>query len=437
MNDTVWIFVEFAFAGISIVLTYLFLRSFLKQRRVEFGIFNCAIAVFVLATKFLASLFFSNYIVVISSVAIVTAFLMSYFFFDGKKITWSIVSAILSAIAGAVVELLAVIVITNFQSISLSEIMQFGIYRLAGRTLSYLFFLIIVIVVGKIRKSSITLMTTKLLVASCILPLVSVLIIQQFTMHIVDTSYIPNINEIIPMLSIIIVNIFVFILIENIIRQNEKSQALILIESQCDAQQKHITQLLDNHEQIRQISHDFKQQATVLYRLCKEKQYNELLRNLSELSNHHDEQLIVKTGNLLLDTILSSKKEEAKKHGIKFECNLNVQPELQYMSMDICILLGNAMDNAIEACMCSGSDTNKNIIELELTADSSCFQLYIKNNIGDLPQVNGEFLKTKKSNTLLHGIGLQSIKQISNRLGGDMTYEYDNEQFIIWIYLSV
>jgi len=435
MSDTIWIFVEFAFAGISIVLTYLFLRSFLKQRRTEFSTFNCIIAVSILAIKFVASLLFSNYIIIISSVAIVTAFLMSYFFFDGKKVIWSVVSAILVAIAGAVAELLAVIVITNFQSISLGEVMQFGVHRLTGRTLSYLVFLVLVIIIGKVRRNSMTSMTAKLLVALCILPLASILIIQQFTVHIIKTTYILNMNEVIPMLSIITVNIFVFILVENIIRQNEKNQALLLIESQCDAQQKHITQLLNNHEQIRQMSHDFKQQATILYRLCKEKQYNELLSSLSKLSNHHNELLIVKTGNLLLDTILSSKKEEAKKHGIKFECSLNVQPKLKYMSMDICILLGNAIDNAIEACM--RSDANTNIIELELTADSSCFQFHMKNNIGELPQANEDFLQTKKSNTLLHGIGLQSIKQISNSLGGDMIYEYNDEQFAIWIYLTI
>jgi sensor histidine kinase regulating citrate/malate metabolism len=83
------------------------------------------------------------------------------------------------------------------------------------------------------------------------------------------------------------------------------------------------------------------------------------------------------------------------------------------------------------------SDAHKNIIELELTADSSCFQFHMKNNIGELPQANDEFLQTKKSNTLLHGIGLQSIKQISNSLGGDMTYEYNDEHFAIWIYLNI
>jgi len=360
---------------------------------------------------------------------------MGHFFFR-NKLNWTILSAVLSTIAGMVSEFLSGIFITRFMSVSLGDVMQFGIYRVMARTLSYLFFLTIVIWVGRFRKGSMTLITPKLAVALCVLPLASILIAQQFTVHIVDTTtYVPSVNEVIPILSIIVVNIFVFILMETIMRQNEKSQALTLIEAQSDAQQKHIRQLLNSYEQIRQISHDFKQQSDILYRLCKEKRYDELFQNLSNLSNHHSPLLIVKTGNILLDTTLSSKKEEAMKQEIEFECNLRVQPELPYMCMDICIMLGNAIDNAIEACSRSRSD--KKIIKLELTADTSHFQFFMKNNVGTLPQTNGEFLQTKKTDKLRHGVGLQSIKQISNSFGGDMTYEYDDEQFEIWIYLPM
>lgn len=431
MNDMMWMFVEFAFASISLVLTYLFVRAFLKRKRSDLNVLNVAVAVLVLAAKFFTSLFFSEYVVT-SSVAILTAFVMGHVFFRGK-LNLTIMSAILAAIAGAISELMAVIVITCFQSVSLEEVMQFGIYRLLSKTLNYLFFLMIVILVERFKKSSIALVTVKSVLALCILPIASILIVQQFTVHIVDTAYITNINEIIPMLSIVTVNIFVFVLVENIARQNEKSQALILVEAQSDAQQKYINQLLNNHEQIRHMSHDFKHQAGVLYRLCKEKQYDELLCHLSKLSNHHSALLIVKTGNLLLDTILSSKKEEAKSLGIKIECDLAVLPKLPYMSMDICMLLGNAIDNSIEACMHSNVD--QKVIELELTADSSRFLFHMKNNIGEPPQTDGDFLQTKKSDKMHHGVGLQSIKRISNRLGGDMTYEHDDERFAIWIYL--
>lgn len=112
MNDMMWMFVEFAFASISLVLTYLFVRAFLKRKRSDLNVLNVAVAVLVLAAKFFTSLFFSEYVVT-SSVAILTAFVMGHVFFRGK-LNLTIMSAILAAIAGAISELMAVIVITCF-----------------------------------------------------------------------------------------------------------------------------------------------------------------------------------------------------------------------------------------------------------------------------------------------------------------------------------
>jgi len=278
-------------------------------------------------------------------------------------------------------------------------------------------------------------MNVKLILALSILPLVSILVYLQFISFVVATTHYLTITETIPMLSIVVVNIFIFVLVENIMRQNEKNKALLLIETQNDAQQKRIGQLMDYHEQVRHIFHNFKQQADVLYRLCKEKQYDELLDNLSKLSNHHNTLIIVKTGNLLLDTILSSKKAEATKQNIDFEFLLNVKPNLSYINMEICILLGNAIDNAIEACMRSTLDIK--IIEMNLTATQSSFLFKMRNSIGETPQVEGEFLKTKKSDSLHHGIGMSSMSQTCRKLGGNLDYEYDDEQFRIWIHLPI
>ena len=313
--------------------------------------------------------------------------------------------------------------------------MNFNIYRLQVRTLSHLFLLLVITLVGRFKARTTSIMTNKLMLTLCILPTMSIFIMQKFAIHVVEITDIITVNEAIPMISIIAVNIFVFILVENLIVQNEKNQALLIIREQNIAQQKHIKQLLTTHDQIRQMSHDFKQQADILYRLCKDRHYDELLTHLSQLSNHRNALLIVKTGNIMLDTILSSKKDEADKQTINFKLTLNVQPDLYYMSIDICILLGNAIDNAIEACMMSAKKDR--VIEMDLTADSSRFLLRMKNTVGEKPHLIGEFLQTKKSDRLRHGVGLQSIKQISKNLGGDMSYKYDEEYFSIWIYIPV
>ena len=435
MEQLIWILVEFTFASISVVLANLFVRSFLKQETNPiFNRIGKIVIVTAFALKFLTNLYFSENIIIISSVTIITAFSLGKFYFR-DKLAMTIMTAVFAFISGAIAELLAGVIITGFRPISLEYVMQFGIYRIQARTLSLLFLLIIIILIRQFRKSSMSAMNNRLVFSLCILPLSSILIAQQFMIHVIDTASVTTINEVIPMLSIVIVNVFIFILVENIMRQHERSQELLLIKAQSDIQQQHISQLINNHEQIRLMSHDFKHQVDVLHQLCEGKCCNELKNTLMKLSNRHNATLLVKTGNTILDTILSSKKEDAIRQNIKFDFNLIVKPELSYMSMDIYVLMGNAIDNAIEACV--RSNAVDRFIKVDLTANSSCFQLHIKNSIGNIPQVRDEFLQTQKNDRLRHGIGLKSIKQISKKLGGDMTYEYDDEQFEIWIYLTV
>ena len=434
MENIPWITVEIAFAGINTALVYLLVQAFLKKQNKAHVAWKIAAIIAVIAAKFFAGYYHIENVFVISSISILSAFLIGIVCFQAKVI-WIWISAAFSFLAGGMSELLAVFMIAGYQTAPIGNVMQLGIFRLQTRTLAGLFILLIIAIVSRLRIGDMKAMSAKLMLSLCVPPIVSILIVQQFATHIMIVAYIPTINEVIPMLSIITVNIFIFVLIEGIIRQNEKKRALLLIELQNAAQQKYINQLVDTHEQIRKMSHDFKHRVKVLYTLCKEQQYDKLLTVLSETKNSYAESLIVKTENTILDATLSSMIEEAVKQGIDFKPNLNVHPNLTYMSMDICVLLGNAFDNAIEACIRS-SDKRK-FIELDLTATESKFMFRMRNTVGELPQHEGSFLKTKKSDALYHGIGLQSMKQTCNELNGDLTYEYDNECFMLWVYINI
>ena len=434
MENTAWIIVELVFACVHTTLTYLFVRFFLHQKKSEFVVTDGAVLVAAFATLFLSNFYFSENVFAVFGASVVTAFIIGKFYFQ-SKLAVAAITSLFAFLAGAVSELLAVVVITDFNTVAIDVVMQFGTHRLASRTLSSLFMLIFIMIVSRLRKSSMAKLTANFILGLSVLPIVSILIVKQFVLHIVDANDISAVNDAITILSIILVNIFVFVLLENIMRQNEKNQDLLLITAQSAAQQQHYNQIIDSHEQIKLLSHDFKQQTVVLFRLCNEGHYEELQKELSRLTSYQNEVLVIQTGNLMLDTVFSSKKEDALRKEINFEFDLTVQRGLQYMSMDICILLGNAIDNAIEAC--ARSSSKDKFIKLDLKADSVRFLFYMKNTIGEIPSAEGKFLKSKKNDKQLHGIGLQSIKHISNKLGGDMTYEYNEKQFEIWIYLPV
>ena len=430
----IWMGIELAYAGISTMVIYLFLQAFFKQQNRSHFALNIFVILTVIAIRFLIIYFNNENVIIISTVSIISAFVISMSCFR-TKVIWATLASVLSSIAGAISELMAAFMITSLNDIPLGDMMQFNIYRLQGRILSYLFFLLIIVLVKRIGTEFKGSATVKSLFAICVLPLFSIITVQWYTTYIVETVYVLTINEVIPMVSIVIVNIFIFAFVENLTKQNEKEQALIFMEAKNTIQEKHIQQLIQNYEQIRTLSHDFKQERSILYKLCKERKYEELLNALTSSTDHMNTLSLVKTGNIMLDAILTSKKAETVKNSIDFKLKLNLETDASCVTLDICILLGNALDNAIEACM--RSPEKNRFVEMELATTETKLLCRIRNTVGEVPQAKGDFLITKKSDKLHHGIGLRSMKQTCERLGGDIAYDYDAEHFRLWLYIPI
>ena len=428
-----WIVVEVIFSCIDVLFTYLFLRIFLN-RKYSIAVLEIGLVILVITIKVLANFLLSDNMIVYSSIAIGSTLILGYACFRAK-LQNIVIATMFSFIAGASTEMLAVFMVTGIHGVSMEEIIQLNIYRVQSRTLSYLVYLILIVLINRFMNVRVNIMTSKLMIALCVLPLTSIFIMYQFAVHVIGEMYTPTITETIPLLSIITVNIFVFFLVESLIKQNEKEHALTLIKSQNNANQQHIKHLLDTQNQIKKISHDFKHQVNALRILCEKKQCDKLLTCLLELSSQSNPIFAINTENPMLDTIISSKKEDSEKYGIDLKLELDITPNLSYITVEHCVLLSNGLDNAIEAC--DRSNGKKKFIDLELTANMTAFMFRIKNTVGEIPEPAGEFLKTKKSDKLRHGIGLQSMKQTCDELGGNMIFEYDENYFEIWIYIPI
>jgi len=432
MDNLLWAIVEFVFACINVVLVYLFLRIFLKNNAKSIGVLESVIILSVIVAKFLSSYFINDNTLLFSIISVISDFFLAIAFYRVKKLSLLIPVAF-SFLAGLISEAVAVFLFSGFGNVTVAEAMQYNIYRIQFRVLIYLVYLLIIMVVNRFHDVRKAVMTTKLMLGLCILPSMSILVSLQFIIHIVVPADTPTFAEVVPLMSIITVNIFVFILVENLTKQNVKEQELILVKSQNETHQQHIKDLIDTHEQLQKISHDFKHQANVLYTLCENKEYDKLSSNLKKILNNNPYMLTINTENIMLDAVLSSKKEECKRQTIDFILTLEVIPNLEFISLEYCVLLSNAIDNAIEAC--NRSVGKRKFIELELTANTTTFMFRMRNVLDEKPEIKNGVLETKKQDRLRHGIGLKSMRQTCDELGGNMDYEYDENYFKMWIYI--
>ena len=275
-------------------------------------------------------------------------------------------------------------------------------------------------------------------VVVCVFTFVVMRVLMLLHLHPYEHVQVQELIEIVPVMAIAFAIAPILILASGLGGQSINKQKIFLLESQHLAQLKHIEQLMSSYEKIRKMSHDFKHRVDILHVLSAENEHEKLAEYISDLSKRDASISVVETGNVMLDAVLSFKKEKAEAERITYNLKLDVQPNLSYVNDKICVLLSNALDNAIEACMrinvTKGSE-NKRFIDMELTATDSLFMCRIRNAVGIIPQMENGIFKTIKTNKVHHGIGMQSMKQTCQDLGGELAYEYDEKEFRLWINL--
>lgn len=135
-----------------------------------------------------------------------------------------------------------------------------------------------------------------------------------------------------------------------------------------------------------------------------------------------------KTGNNVLDTILTARSLQCQREGIVLTCTADGSA-LDFMNaMDISVLFGNALDNAIES-VSRISQQEKRLIHLTVNRQKSFVRIHMENCYeGQLKMVDG-LPVTSKKDTDFHGFGLKSIGTIVDKYGGSMTVCAENGWF--------
>lgn len=179
--------------------------------------------------------------------------------------------------------------------------------------------------------------------------------------------------------------------------------------------------------------HDMKNQVFVLYEAMKNKP-NEAIHILENMycSLSESEQNNL-TGIKALDALLASKKRIMDKYNIKYTQSVFMVKKMIPL-MDFCILLGNLMDNAIEAAM---QCENKKTVELKIKQQKNHISIHIRNSYsGQLIEKNNRFMTTK-TDKINHGIGLKSIGRIVKKYNGNINFERNDNLFNVYVFLEI
>ena len=236
-------------------------------------------------------------------------------------------------------------------------------------------------------------------------------------------------------------------LFQDMIYLNRERNSRVILERQVSGMQEHIAEMEHVYSGIRSMRHDMKNTLTVIMQLADKSgnsENTELHAYLSELNQTFDRlEFRFKTGNTVVDTLLSMKYHEIMRTMPDLQLNADklLFPEnLLIQSYDIGVILGNALDNAIEACkkLKAGKQEAETFIRLYSFSKKKMFLIRVENSFdGEVIRKKGaEFPATTKPDRKVHGIGLTNIKNTAVKYHGGVDWTVKNKGFTLTVMLK-
>lgn len=215
--------------------------------------------------------------------------------------------------------------------------------------------------------------------------------------------------------------------------KNSSERKLTVMKKQLELQEISIHNLEKTYEETSKIRHDIKNHLICALELAENAEYDELKEYLHNLSGTriHSAVHYVHMERKAIGAVINSKFALAESKGIYVKCVITDEMN-NIEDIDAAILLSNLLDNAIEACE-KNIDTSDLILKIWNEAGYYCID--ISNSVEcDILKSNPELITSKKDKNL-HGLGLQTVRDIVEKYDGMISFIQKNNMFHVCISL--
>ena len=190
----------------------------------------------------------------------------------------------------------------------------------------------------------------------------------------------------------------------------------------------------DSIEMVNYKYHDLKHKIAVLKSEEDPQKRMEYLNHMEEEIKQYE--LQNKTGNKVLDTILTGKSMYCNKHGITLTCVADGNLLSFVDVMDICSIFGNALDNAVESVL-KIPDKDKRLIHVTVSRQKEFLLIRFENYFEQDLQIDRGNLVSTKSDKDFHGYGIKSIRYTVEKYHGAVNIKADNNWFDMKILIPI
>lgn len=218
-------------------------------------------------------------------------------------------------------------------------------------------------------------------------------------------------------------------------KSQRESEQLKLAAQQEEFRFQYAQNVKRQYEEISKVRHDMKQTHSVVMSLLMKAKFDEAIEYMKKSAKQiFDFDVVIDVGNDYVNAILNAKLSEAKRNGITVLCSAEKNAS-GIDDVDLCNLLGNLLDNAIEACeMCR---EGQRVIEIKLRMNGDKYLLEVENTAPENALESNKQLATTKDDTSTHGYGIKSIKSIAEKYNGMVNFSQVDDRFRSTVVMSI
>ena len=216
--------------------------------------------------------------------------------------------------------------------------------------------------------------------------------------------------------------------IKSVIHRNIATFQNTLIE-------KHFAEIESTYKKMRGWQHDYHNHIGVMLAHLKLGELDKLEDYLTLLNDDlKNIDAVIKSGNIMVDAILNAKLSVAKENNVKVNIKTYVPKDMNINDVDLCVIIGNLMDNALEAVM-KFDEPEERFIHIYIDLMQKGLYIYFMNSNKDKVKINGKrYFSTKGEG---RGLGLIRIDDTVNRYNGYINRKHEEGVFATEIVLPI
>ena len=269
------------------------------------------------------------------------------------------------------------------------------------------------------------------------LGLVCAAMLTSFTAYIISSGevfkmyWFKNWFAVFAMGTVVILVLFVLYVRELLEKQKIQNEMLLLYEKQHLLQKNYYQRLYEQSEKLKRFHHDYHHHLYCIKELLQNKKFNEATAYIWNLEKGTEKRKIniIYSGNTVVDAVICGVLGNTEIQDIQFEYRGKLRKNLGVEDVDLCTLLANALENAVEACeRCYEG----RYIRMECATYKSSIFITICNSCVQR-QKKG---RTEKKDNVYHGYGMENMSAVTEKYNGSLQYKEEKGKFTLKIYLE-